>query len=134
MLSLVTCASPRAYKTSPGLAHRIAAICGLALALLLALPNLTAETGATVTQTPTTSALDELTVIRSNIELIAQLRRQGVEVDADGAIANRLLNDASRLTNGRVHSLDTLQAATSTVPSVQIPCAKRIAASCPPAR
>ena len=99
--------------------HRAFAIFGLALALLLALPSLTAETGAAEKQTTSPSVLDELTLIRSNIELIAQLRRQGVEVDADGALANRLLNDASRLTNGRIHSLDTLQAATGTAPTPQ---------------
>ena len=102
-----------------GSIHRVFAIFGLALTLLLTLPSLNAETGATEKQTPTASALDELTVIRSNIELIAQLRRQGVEIDADGAIVNRLLSDASRLTSGRVHSLDTLHAATGTASTPQ---------------
>jgi len=56
------------------------------------------------------SPFDRLALIRSNLELIEQLRRQGVEVDADGAIARRLLGDAARLTDGRVATLEALEA------------------------
>jgi len=66
------------------------------------------------------TTLDELTIIRSNLELIEQLRRQGVEVDADGAISHRLLAKATQLTDGRVNSLDTLHAATGTAPTPQV--------------
>lgn len=66
---------------------------------------------------PPTTTLENLTVIRSNIELIAQLRRQGIEVDADGAIERRLLVDASHQTGGRVNSIETLCAVTGTAPT-----------------
>jgi hypothetical protein len=92
---------------------------GFALALLLALPNLAAETAVPRNETKAVSTLDELTVIRSNLELIAQLRRQGVEVDADGSIAQRLLADVGRLTGGQIDSLEKLRAATGSAPTPQ---------------
>ena len=55
-------------------------------------------------------ACESLALICSNLELIDQLRRQGVEVDADGALARRLLADAARLSDGRVRSRAELQA------------------------
>jgi len=103
----------------PNLIHRVVAVCTLALSLLLPLTNLAAEPTAPAPDAKATSTLDELTVIRSNIELIAQLRRQGVEVDAEGSIARRLLADATRLTGGKVDSLEKLQAATGTAPTPQ---------------
>ena len=63
------------------------------------------------------STLDQLTLIRSNLALIEQLRNQGVEVDADRAIERRLMNDAARATEGRVNSLETLRAATGSAPT-----------------
>lgn len=56
---------------------------------------------------------EQLARIRSNLELLDQLRRQGVEVDADRAIERRLLAEAEQLTGGRVSSRDELEAATN---------------------
>lgn len=75
--------------------------------------------GAVSQQQLPDTALEQLTTIRSSIELIAQLRRQGVEVDADGAIVRRLLADAASLTGGKVDSQEKLRAATGTAPTPQ---------------
>ncbi len=73
--------------------------------------------GSVPDQTRSISVHDRLTVIRSNIELMDQLRRQGVEVDAEGVIVRRLLEDAARLTEGRVATVETLREATGTAPT-----------------
>ncbi|MBK9992331.1 MAG: hypothetical protein IPP19_16825 [Verrucomicrobia bacterium] len=99
---------------------RLVSILGFVFCLGLLCPCNAVETSSAPPQTTSTSsALDELTVIRSNLEMIGQLRRQGVEVDADGAISRRLLDKAAQLTEGRVHTLDTLHAATGTAPTPQ---------------
>ena len=109
---------PRRHGLTRENIGRIFAITGFVFALLLARTVSAAELPAPVAQPATSSStFDQLTIVRSNLELIARLRQQGVEVDADGAIAKRLLADAARLTDGRVHSLDTLQAATGTAPT-----------------
>lgn len=101
-------------------ALRLVAIIGFVLGLGLICPCNAVETsGSPPRPASTGSTLDELTVIRSNLELIEQLRRQGVEVDADGAISRRLLDKAAQLTDGRVHTLDTLHNATGTSPTPQ---------------
>ncbi|HLP09282.1 MAG TPA: hypothetical protein VK178_14040 [Opitutaceae bacterium] len=55
---------------------------------------------------------DALARLGSNLELIDQLRRQGVEVDADRAIERRLLDEAAQLTGGRVRTRTELNQAT----------------------
>lgn len=77
------------------------------------------KTGDVSNHVQSPSVLEQLTTVRSNLDLIAQLRRQGVEVDADGAIAQRLLADAAQLTGGKVDSLAALRAATGTAPTPQ---------------
>ena len=105
-------------KVAQEFMRRTVVIALIALAMLLSSPGFSATDAISKARPAGAAAtLGKLTVIRSNIDLLDQLRRQGVEADRDGALAKSLLSDAASLTNGRVTSLETLRAATGTAPT-----------------
>ncbi|MFT3830191.1 MAG: hypothetical protein QM691_10870 [Opitutaceae bacterium] len=98
--------------------RRAAALCLVGTLWCVAPASLAIETArpsssARAAELPVTAAPDDLARLHSNLELIDQLRRQGVEVDADRAIERELLAEAAQLTDGRVRTRTELNDVTA---------------------
>ncbi|HLP03704.1 MAG TPA: hypothetical protein VK163_16875, partial [Opitutaceae bacterium] len=96
------------------------AVCFVAAMWCVAPASLAAEVPAPsptalATEMPAAAMPADLTRLQSNLELIDQLRRQGVEVDADRAIERRLLAEVAQLTGGRVRTRSELNDITAAV-------------------